>query len=529
MRRILRKAKNKITCQENPAFKPGSGSSTSLPLTPSLKDNLQQLRNITGASQDIVIREFTIAGPTRIDAALIYVDGLVNSVILTEGVIRPLMYGTFLMENADIPPLDIKYIKESLVAIGDVKEQKTINEVISAFLYGNTILLVDGIAIAVDIDTKGWDKRSIEEPKIEQTVRGPREGFTETLRSNTALLRRKIKNSNLVMEHIVIGDKTQTVVCLAYLKELAPAALVTEVKRRIKQINIDSILESGYIEELIEDAPYSPFAMVGNSEKPDRVAARILEGRVAILTDGTPFALTVPMIFWEGFQAAEDYYSRPYYATFIRILRFAAFFITILAPAFYVALASYNPELIPTPLLITMAAAAEGIPFPAVVETLIMGSIFEILREGGIRLPTPIGSALSIVGALIIGDAAVSAGLIGAPMVIVVAITAVSGFLVITHTDAIALMRFILVILAGFMGFFGIGIGLLGLIIHLCALRSFGVPYLAPLTTFSWKAFRDILIRAPLGILLQNPVNINNLNPEGQNVIVDIKANQDNG
>ncbi len=524
MWRFLNKAKSEISRRESPAFKPGLESSPSPTMTSNLQHNLELMQNILGASGDIVVREFTLGTQTRSGAALIFVDGLVNKTIINEGIIKPLMYDTYLMDNTKIP-LDINFIKGALLAVGDVKEKKTIDEIIAALLYGNTILLVDGIAIALDIDTKGWDSRSIEEPKIEQSVRGPREGFTETLRSNTALLRRKIQNPNFTMEHMVIGNKTHTLVCLAYLKGLVHPALLEEVKRRLKLINTDAILESGYIEEFIEDAPYSPFATIGNSEKPDRVAARILEGRVALLVDGTPFVLTMPMLFLEGFQAAEDYYSRPYYASFIRILRFLAFFITLLAPALYVALESYSPELVPTPLLITMAAAAEGTPFPAVLETIIMGVIFEILREGGIRLPTPIGPALSIVGALIIGDAAVSAGLVGAPLVIVVAITALSSFMVVTHTDAVSLLRFVLVIFAGLMGFFGIGIGLLGILIHLCALRSFGVPYLAPLPTMTWNSFRDSFIRAPFKTLLKRWINISDLDPERQAFRLDTKAN----
>lgn len=523
---IFKKAKSMISGGNKPALKPSPKSSPSPSLTSNLHHNLELMRNILGASGDIVVRKFTFGTRTRNDAALVFVDGMVNKTIINEDIIKPLMYDTYLMNDTKIP-LDISFIREALLAVGDVKEKKNVDELMSALLYGNTILLVDGITVALDIDTKGWDMRSIEEPKIEQSVRGPREGFTETLRSNTALLRRKIQNPDFIMEHMVIGNKAHTLVCLAYLKGLAHPALLEEIKRRLKLINTDAILESGYIEEFIEDAPYSPFATIGNSEKPDRVAARILEGRVALLVDGTPFVLTMPMLFLEGFQAAEDYYSRPYYASFIRILRFLAFFVTLLAPALYVALESFSPELVPTSLLITMAAASEGTPFPAMLETIIMGVIFEILREGGIRLPTPIGPALSIVGALIIGDAAVSAGLIGAPLVIVIAITAVSSFMVITHTDAVTLLRFILVILAGAMGFFGIGIGILGILIHLCALRSFGIPYLAPLPTMSWDSLRDSIIRAPLKPL-KDWMNISDLDPERQAFRLDIKANQGN-
>lgn len=338
------------------------------------------------------------------------------------------------------------------------------------------------------------------------------------------MLRRKIHNPNLVFEQMIIGKRTHTLVCLAYVQGVAPPDLVQEVRRRLKLITINDILESGYIEELIEDAPFSPFVTVGNSEKPDRVAARILEGRVAVLVDGTPFALTVPYLFIEGFHAAEDYYSRPYFASLVRLVRFIAYGLTLLAPGVYVALESFHPEHIPTPLVITMASAVEGTPFPAVVEALIMVTVFELLREGGIRLPAAIGPALSIVGALIIGDAAVKAGLIGAPMVIVVAITALSSFLVVPHTDAVTLLRFGLIIMAGFLGIYGVGVGLIAILIHLCSLRSFGLSYLSPIVPISWPQLKDTFIRAPLRSLVNRRPAIRVLDPERESFRLDFKS-----
>ena len=463
-----------------------------------LEKNLETIQTLLRNSSDIVIREFCFGNQGQVHAALVFIDGMVNKTVINENIMKPLIYDTHLIQSQALHENDIQFIRRSLLAVGDVNEKTGFQELIGSLLYGNAILLLEGSDRFLEIDAKGWQSRAIEEPKVEQTVRGPREGFTETLRTNTSMLRRKIHNPNLVFEQMVLGKRTHTRVCLVYVNGVAPPALVEEVKRRLKLITIDDILESGYIEEFIEDAHYSPFTTVGNSEKPDRVAARILEGRVAILVDGTPFALTVPSLFIEGFQAAEDYYSRPYYASVVRFIRFIAFAISLLAPGIYVALESFHPELIPTPLVLTMAAAVEGTPFPAVVEALLMVTIFELLREGGIRLPATIGPALSIVGALIIGDAAVKAGLIGAPMVIVVAITAVSSFLAISHTDAVTLLRFGLIIMAGFLGIYGIGIGIIAILFHLCALRSFGVSYLSPIDPLSWSHLKDTFIRAPL-------------------------------
>ncbi|MDP4178369.1 MAG: spore germination protein, partial [Bacillota bacterium] len=305
-----------------------------------------------------------------------------------------------------------------------------------------------------------------------------------------------------------LGVRTKTDVCIAYISDLANPKLIEEIRQRLNRIKTDAILESGYVEQFIEDAPFSIFSTVANSEKPDKVAAKLLEGRAAIIVDGTPFVLTVPMVFIESFQSAEDYYSRYFFSSLIRLMRFTAFFINILAPALYVSLSTFHQELIPTPLLLTMVASHEGIPFPAVVEAGMMIIAFEILREAGVRLPRPIGQSVSIVGALVIGESAVSAGLIGAPMVIVVAITAVSSFVVPAQTDSGAIIRFILLILAGAMGGFGIAMGLFAIFIHMASLRSFGTPYLSPLAPLSTSDLKDTFIRAPLWSMNKRPKDI---------------------
>ncbi|NLO21174.1 MAG: spore germination protein [Syntrophomonadaceae bacterium] len=486
-------------------------------LNTDLDENLIRLREIIGSSPDMVVRKFNFGPRYSYKAALFFVDGLVDKKIINETIIKPLMYDMHLLDTQQIRPMkDASQLQSILLSVGDVKEVSSFEELIKASLYGNTVLLVDGFSKALDIDTKGWQARSVQEPTIEQVVRGPREGFTETLRYNTALLRRKILNPNLIIEQMIVGEQTRTHIAIAYLKGVSSPELLAEVRSRLSRIKTDAILESGYIEQFIEDAPYSLFSTVGNTEKPDIAAARILEGRVAILVDGTPFALTVPMLFIEGFQAAEDYYSRPYYASFIRLLRFAAFFLSILAPAVYVALLTYHQEFIPTPLLITMALSVQGIPFPALVEAILMGLIFEILREGGIRLPQQVGQAISIVGALVIGQAAVQAGLVDQAMIILIAFTAVSSFLVVTHTDASTLIRFLLVLMAGVLGAFGIVIGLLALLVHLAALRSFGVPYLEPIAPLVIGDLKDSYIRAPWWTMLKRPHLIAVQNPTRQ-------------
>jgi spore germination protein KA len=299
----------------------------------------------------------------------------------------------------------------TMLSVGDIRESDDLMEAVDGCLAGDAVFFADGFHKALVISCKGYETRSITEPQTESVIRGPREGFTENLRTNTALLRRKIRNAALTMETTTLGKRTGTAICLAYLKGVASPTLIEEIKNRLKDIDTDSILESGYIEQYIEDAPFSVFATVGSTEKPDVAAAKILEGRAAILVDGTPFVLTAPMLFVENFQMAEDYYTRILFSSLVRIVRFSAYAISLLAPAIYVALTTFHQELIPTALLFTMIAAREGIPFPAVLEAGLMVVAFEILKEAGIGCKTR-RPGHQIVGALIMGEAAVSAGLI---------------------------------------------------------------------------------------------------------------------
>ena len=478
-------------------------------LTNGLSDNLDKIRSLTNGSTDIIIRQFNFNKEKTLYAALIFVDGLSDAKTINKSIIDPLMFKTCqAVIKESVEKNDICCIGNSMVSVGDVKTAGSFDEVIEGFLSGDAVLLIDGFNSALIISCKGWDKRNITEPAAESVIRGPRESFTESIRTNTSMLRLKIKNPDLVLETLTLGQRTRTTVCLSYIKSIANTELVEAVKARVNAINTDSILESGYIEQYIEDAPFSLFSTIGYSEKPDVIAAKLLEGRVAILVDGTPIVLTAPMFFIESFQSAEDYYSRPYFMSMLRIVRYIAFFINVLMPAIYVAVTTYHQELLPTALLLTMAKAREGVPFPAAIESLIMIMAFEILREAGVRLPRPIGQAMSIVGALVMGEAAVSAGLISAPMVIVIAITAVSIFAVPSQADSAAILRIIFILLAAVMGNFGIAIGFLGTLVHLSSLKSFGFPYLSPIVPMQPGASTDSLVRAPLWAMLKRPAGM---------------------
>lgn len=501
-RRIIRKS-------PNGNLQSFANAEKNQPISSNLKKNLERLRSLLGSSSDVVIREFSFAYNQDIHGAIIFIDGLVDSVTINDHIMKPLMYDLGMVSNKGKTDIsDISVIRRKLISIGDVQQVSLLADLINKLMAGNTILLVDDLDEALVISTRKWAKRGIEEPQTESVVRGPREGFTETLRVNTSLLRRKIKNPNLRFESLTLGEQTRTDVCIAYINGIVKPELLDEIRSRLKRISIDGIFESGYIEEFIEDAPRSIFATIGNTEKPDVAAAKLLEGRAAILVDGTPFILTVPLLFIESFQSAEDYYSRPFYSSLIRLIRFCAYVATILAPAIYVALSTFHQELIPTKLLFTMAAGREGVPFPAVLEALIMIVVFETLREAGVRLPRPVGSAVSIVGALVIGQAAVSAGLITPFMVIVVAFTAIASFVVPPHTDSSSILRYGLLILAGIAGGFGILMGLLVMFIHMAALKSFGVPYLWPIAPVAFADLKDSFIRVSLKSMLTRPRSI---------------------
>lgn len=483
------------------------------PILSDLKKNLDVLKNILSSSSDAVIREFNFGGNSQAQGALIYFNGMVNKDAVNNSILKPLMYSTFIeTNNISVDLLNLDIIIKNVLTISEVEKVTLFADLLNDLLSGSTILLINGSSEALIINAKEMKRRGVKEPLTEGLVRGSREGFTESLQTNTTLLRSIIKDPDLCLETLKIGDKTRTEVCIAYLKDIVNKELINEVRTRLQRIHIDAVLESGYIEQFIEDAPFSIFSTVANSERPDKVASKILEGRAAIFIDGTPFVLTVPMLFAESFQSPEDYYSRTFFSGIIRFVRFLSFIISILAPAVYVALTIFHQELIPTQLLISIAAGHESVPFPAVLEAFLMIVTFEILREAGVRLPRPVGSAVSIVGALVIGQSAVSAGLISPLMVIVVAITAITSFVVPSQTDSTAILRYILLILAGLAGGFGILMGMIVTFIHLASLRSFGIPYLWPVAPLSLSGLKDVFIRMPVWTMTSRPkpMSINN-------------------
>lgn len=472
-----------------------------------LEENRLALKNALGNSPDIILRDVKI-GRLGIQVLIVYIDGLVEEHIINDNVIRP--FETRFVDADKTERLTIDIIKENILSASDVKQESSFEQLLKNIILGNTAIIIQGLETSLIISARSSRAmRAVTEPATEGVIKGPQEGFVETLRTNTTLIRRKLRSSKLRFKELTIGSISQTTVCVAYLDGIADKALINEVNERLNRIKIDGILESNYIEELIRDAPYSPFPTVLTTERPDAVAAALLEGKAAILTDGTPFVMIVPATFSQFLQASEDYYKSFMFSTAVRVLRYAALLISIFLPSAYVALTSFHHEMLPTALSLSISAARQGVPFPSFVEALIMEITFEILREGSIRLPRAIGQSISIVGALVIGEAAVRAGLVSPAMVIVVSTTAIASFTVPRYTMSITLrlLRFPIMLLSATLGFFGLMMGGFIIFVHLASLRSFGVPYLAPIAPANRQDQKDTFIRAPWWSMTTRPLD----------------------
>lgn len=486
----------------------------------SLSVNLDTIKQITGNSSDIVFRKIKVDAESQIIIAIVYVVGIVDDQIINDFLLESIMNKADLQERF-IRQKSLEFLANEVVSLGTVKQLEQWEEVFSSLMSGETIILIDGIDKALSADTKGGEKRSVEEPSSQVTVRGPRDGFTESIKTNISLVRRRIQNTDLWLETMKIGKVTKTDVGLMYIKGIANDKIIAEVRKRLGRIDVDSILESGYIEQFIEDQTFTTFPTIYHTERPDTVTGNLLEGRVAIFVDGTPFVLLAPAVFIQFFQTVEDYYSRFFIATALRLLRILIFFISLIAPSVYIAATTFHQEMIPTNLLFAVAAQREAVPFPAFVEAVMMEVTFEILREAGIRMPRAVGSAISIVGALVIGQAAVEAGIVSPAMVIVVAVTAIANFATPSFSIAISarLIRFIFMVAAAVFGFYGVFLGMIMLIVHLCSLRSFGISYMSPLAPFIPVNNDDTIIRAPLWDFKQRPkwISGGNMVREGEN------------
>lgn len=477
-----------------------------MPLESRLAENLKLFKQYLGHSADVAVR---CLKPDDLEprAAVIYIDGMADSKIIQEHVIRPVLQEFSRIRDNSSGSALIEKVWNTVLTAHDSKEAETLNECIDEILSGNTVFLLDGSSKAVILTTPGWKSRSPDEPISEPSVRGPRDGFTETLQNNIVSLRRRIKDPNLIVYKYKAGRRSKNDIAVMYIKDIANEELVDEVFRRLSRIDVDSVVASGYIEQLIEDNFVSVFPQIQYTERPDKVTAALMDGRVAILVDNTPFVLVVPATFTMFMQASEDYYDRWIYSSLIRFMRYVALMFSLFLPAFYIALISYHQGLIPTKLAVFIAATREGIPFPSFVEALVMEITIEILREAGVRLPKPIGQAVGIVGGLVIGEAASRAGLVSPVMVVIVALTAVSSFSVPQYTIGISMriLRFGVIFAAGILGLYGAMLVLILITAHLVKLKSFGADYLSPVAPIRIGDMKDLGLRMPTIMMKYRP------------------------
>jgi spore germination protein KA len=464
------------------------------PLPDSLTSTMAFLRDVLGDSSDVVMHSFSLPGPLPQRAAVVFIDGLVKQEMINDFILRPLLQNP-------LPPGEREQVAiGERIPTSDTRLLTEWQEVLQSLLSGDTLLFLDQESYCLSISTKGWEKRGIGEPTSESVVRGPRDGLTETLRVNTAQIRRRIKDPNLRVESMKVGVRSETDVAILYIEDIANPTIVQTIRSRIANIQIDGALESGYIEQFLEDHPWSPFPQIQNTERPDKVAASLLEGKVAIMVDGTPFALIAPATFTQFYNSPEDYYERFMIATLLRFIRLISMWMAMLLPSLYISFTSFHPEMIPSKLVIAMTAGRATVPFPSLLEAFLMEVTMEILREASVRLPGPVGPTIGIVGALVVGESAVRAGIVSPIMVIVVALTTIGSFASPSYSASISLrmLRFPIMLFAGTLGLYGVMLFVIIITIHLCSLESFGVPYLAPYAPRIFSDWKDSFIRSPL-------------------------------
>ncbi|MGY0694612.1 spore germination protein [Virgibacillus sp. FSP13] len=483
-----------------------------------LDTNMDNIEKMLEKPNDLIIRKFTIRNSNH-KGAIVCIDGLVDSNEVHNDILLRIQGVTERKELPDNAKQLLEIIFQEMISVSDIKKGNTLDDVTNAILYGSTVFYLDGIDEVLIMDTKGWESRSIEEPVTEPVIRGPREGFVENIRTNMVLIRRYIRDPNLRFKTHKIGRRSKKNLVVTYMDGITHPDILKEVERRLKTIDMDDAPESGFIEQWMEDSFLSPFPQMMNTERPDKVSLALLEGKVAILLDGTPIVLIVPFNIGDALQTPEDYYERWTVGTLLRSLRYLAAFIAMFVPALYIALTSFHQGMIPSKLAFSIAATREGVPFPAFVEAILMGVTMELLREAGARLPKTIGQTIGIVGGLVIGDAAVQAGVVSPIMVIVVALTAISSFSLPAYSVAISfrIIRFGFMIAAAVFGLYGIILAYIMINIHIVNLKSVGVPFSAPFAPSFFKDWKDLVLRAPIQVLTKRPQYLNTVDPESAN------------
>ncbi len=453
------------------------------PINTSVSQNLEKIFQYFSQNEYLVVRNITKNDGQSL-ASIIYLNILVDENILNQQIIRKmsedLHYWKGQVDEA---------ITGSLYSLGAVRLLPNLDAVVSMVADAGFVIFIEGHSESYGMMLPGYETRAIDEPKLEVNVRGPREGFTEDLQINLGMVYRRLKTSDLKSKSYIIGRRSQTKVSVLYLDNQVDHTILEKLKRKLEAIDLNILVDSAQIEEWIQDSTFSPFPQILNTERPDRIVTALNRGKIAIITDGTPIALIAPSSFFEMMHPSEDLYERFYFANFLRLIRLITLFTSLFGPSLYIALTTFHLEMVPTPLMMAFLSAKAGIPFPSFIEAFIMEVAFEVLREASLRLPRAVGQSVSIVGALIIGEAAVQSGIVSRPVVIVVAMTGIASFTIPSFSTAIALrmLRFPLMLLAASTGVFGLSLGLFAILLHLCSLRFCGVPFLEPIDSGSLK------------------------------------------
>lgn len=459
-------------------------------------------------NQDVIIREFKIMQQTK--AFIIYIDGMADKITINDYILRQLMAE---QKNTESKHLSVDYICDNLLTINQINKEKEFDQTVRQILNGLTALFVEGNEECIVIESRGYEKRGITTPITETVIKGPHEAFVENLRTNLTLVRRIIRNKDLVTEMLPLGKADNLLCAVLYVEGICNPKIVQEVKRRIKSLNIDFIPGNGELDQLIEDHPFALFPQILNTERPDRTASFLMDGKVALICDGSPLASIVPITFFHLLHTSEDTSLRWQYGTFLRLIRLFASFVAVFLPGLYIALTLYHHEMIPTELLYSLTRARENIPFPTVLELFLMELSFELIREAGLRIPGVIGQTLGIIGAVILGQAAVSAGIVSPFLIIIVAITGLGSFAIPNFSISFGyrLTRFIFLLFGTIAGFYGIAAAIVIIGSLLCSMKSFGVPYFSPVAPAT-KATPDIGIRGPSFKQKERPDFLNTMN-----------------
>ncbi|MUK88019.1 spore germination protein [Ornithinibacillus sp. L9] len=474
-------------------------SSKQIEITKNLDENIKNLKEVLGDPGDLIVRELIIGG-IESRAAIIYISGLTDENLINNNILKAIQLNLKEFEGEIL-----EKIHKEVIAVTDVTKAEAMDEISFAILNGNTALYVDGSETVLLLGTIGGESRPIEAPASETLIRGPRDGFVESIETNMALVRRDIKDPNLRFKAHAVGKRSKQKLVVCYLEGITNPEIVKEVNRRLETIDIDYLSDSSYVEQWIEDSFLSPFPQLLNTERPDKVSSDLMQGKVAILVDGTPFALLAPITIGDSLHSMEDYTQRWLTASLLRLLRYLSAFFALFLPALYIALVSYHPGMLPSTLAYSIAATREGVPFPGAVEAILMAITFEILHEAGIRLPKAIGQTIGIVGGLVIGEAAVSAGIVSPIMVIVTALTAIASFSVPSYSVAITFrtLRFAFMVAAALLGLYGIILVYIMVNIHIVNLKSIGVPYSTPFSPTFTKDWKDLILRSPITSLTE--------------------------